>query len=171
MSMFSFIYILHSSHRLGATCSSRPPIASKTGTKLFRGPPSPCCSACRRKASWPPEQGEVFFNESFNFSFSRKFHITDVKIHEDYNHTLQQHDIALIKSSKFLIGWKWESCSKLRQTRQGRAVSTESIHWDQYWKYNQMSCHEEDDWSSSNLATCHLFSSKWNPLWWLSHTQ
>ena len=26
-----------------------------------------------------------------------------------------------------------------------------------------MSCHEEDDWSSSNLATCHLFSSKWNP--------
>ena len=33
-------------------------------------------------------------------SLSRKFHITDVKIHEDYDYILQQNDIALIKSSR-----------------------------------------------------------------------
>ena len=36
-------------------------------------------------------------------SLSRKFHITDVKIHEDYDYILQQNDIALIKSSKLCL--------------------------------------------------------------------
>ena len=38
-------------------------------------------------------------------SHSRKFHITDVKIHEAYDYILQQNDIALIKSSRLgLLG-------------------------------------------------------------------
>ena len=36
-------------------------------------------------------------------SLSRKFHITDVKIHEDYDYILQQNDIALIKSSRLCL--------------------------------------------------------------------
>ena len=36
-------------------------------------------------------------------SYSRKFHITDVKIHEAYDYILQQNDIALIKSSRFCL--------------------------------------------------------------------
>ena len=92
------------SYRSEATCSSLPPIASKTGLAKFKNPQSWLCSlgCTTRTTSKMPSNSSLRLSQlKSTMSFPRKFQVTEIFLHEDFNHTTRLNDIALLKTSKF----------------------------------------------------------------------
>ena len=91
-------------YRSEATCSSLPPIASKTGLAKFKNPQSWLCSlgCTTRTTSKMPSNPSLRLSQlKLTISFPRKFKVTEIFLHEDFNHTTRLNDIALLKTSKF----------------------------------------------------------------------